>query len=120
MPDTTELKGEILFEGGVPLLSNATVRVQLQDVTRVDASSRIVAEQVRPGVSCQPGTEQPLRFSLEVPRELEEKASYTLRVHVDRDGSGAVSTGDYLTMQSYPVSSRDLHKPLTIVVRPVQ
>lgn len=120
MSGTTELKGEILFEGGVPLLSKATVRVQLQDVTRVDASSRLVAEQVRAGVSCQPGSDQSMRFNLDIPRNLDEKAFYTLHVHVDRDGSGVVSTGDYITMQSYPVSSRDVHKHFTIVVRQVR
>ena len=42
----------------------------------------------------------------------------TVWAHVDVDGDGSVSIGDFITMQSYPIPAEG-EGPLTVRVRPV-
>ena len=82
--------------------SNAKAYVQLLDVGAADASSRVIAEQVLTDISQKASSGQSIPFVLygAIP---DERGSYTISVHVDVDGDGKISRGDYITMQSYPV-----------------
>jgi hypothetical protein len=51
--------------------------------------------------------------------EVDPLVCYTVRVHVDLDGDGRVSTGDYLSTASYPVLTSGHPTILTIEVHPV-
>jgi putative lipoprotein len=112
--------GHVAFAGATPALSGATVRVELHDVTRIDAPSRVVAEQVIANVSMHSGTRGTVPFCLLLSEKLDEKAVYALRAHVDLDGSGRVTPGDFVTMESYPVSPRDPGNVMTLVVREIE
>jgi putative lipoprotein len=83
----------------------ATVRVQVEDVSRADAPSRVVGEEVYRDVHLERGRDFP--FSIAVPADaVDEKSSYTVRAHVDVSGSGDVEVGDFVSTQSYPVLTR--------------
>ena len=82
----------------------ASARVLVEDVSRVDAPAVTVAEAARPLTA-------PLRagdgFTTElVVHEVDERASYNVRAHLDVSGTGGVSSGDRVTTRSYPVLTR--------------
>jgi uncharacterized lipoprotein YbaY len=78
-----------------------TAHVVVEDTSRADAPAIVVSEAVEP-------LAQPLaagdQFTLEltVP-DVDERASYNVRAHIDCSGSGEVSVGDRITTRSYPV-----------------
>jgi uncharacterized lipoprotein YbaY len=96
-----QIQGQILFEE-TQSFCGATVYVRLEDVSQADAPSRVAGEQVIHNVSRPPGRPRllPINLRSEMPKE---RSSYVVRVHVDVDGDGQVSRGDYITMESYPV-----------------
>lgn len=119
MPHSTPLLcGEVIVEG-MRSFTGATVYVHLEDVSRLDAPSTVIAEQVIRNVAHQAGSQQGLEFSLygQIP---DEQASYSLRVHVDVDGDGRVSHGDYLSMESYPVLTHGYSNRVKVRVREVK
>ena len=90
----------VLFSPDVQDVRHATVYLRLEEVGRSDAPSRIVAEQVLRDIAYQRG----------VPLQLELRGAappgggrYQVRVHVDVDGDGQVSPGDYVSTEHYPV-----------------
>lgn len=96
------VQGEIIFDEDADSFSRATVRVYLEDVSRLDALADLIAEQVIADVSHEKGTAERLKFALYGPSP-DERASYSIRVHVDLAGDGDIHRGDFITMQSYPV-----------------
>lgn len=112
------LSGTIQLQDVTEAASNATVRVRVQDTSRSDAAASTVAEEVIRGVSIVPGA-QGIPFTVRgIPQNA--GARYSVRVHVDVDGSGAVTRGDYVSTQSHPVPATGEPAPVTIVVRPVR
>ncbi len=95
------------------------MRIMLEDVSRVDAASVGVAEQIIDGVSYDPTDRASLAFSLhgEVP---DDRANYAIRVHIDVDRDDRVSRGDYVTMESFPVLTRGHPDRVTVRVREVK
>ena len=111
------LTGDVVFEGA-RAFRGARVRVALEDVTRVDAASTTVSEVILDGISHDPDAGGALAFSL--PGILpDERARYAVRVHVDVDGDGLVSRGDYITMESFPVLTHGYPNRVTVRVREV-
>ena len=109
------VSGEIIFEDGGPSFDGATVYVRLEDVSRVDAASIVVAEQI---ISKVTAADVPIHFRL-TGEPLAERAAYIVTVHVDVDGSGVLSPGDYLTMESYPVTIQSEPQYIFIRVHPL-
>ena len=112
------VKGEILLGEAERSFTGATVHVHLEDVSYADAPSRVVAEQVIPDVSHEPGTEHTLRFALygDAP---DEKGRYIVTVHVDLQGQGRVTRGNYLSVESYPVLTHGNPNQLSVRLREV-
>jgi len=49
----------------------------------------------------------PLRATLRVPQDrVQHKALYSVRAHLDADGDGKVSVGDWISTQVHPVLTR--------------
>jgi putative lipoprotein len=80
----------------------ATLVIRLENVSRADAASTVVAEQrLNPVVLSGRST---LAFELEIPAgQIDERDRYSVSVHIDVSGSGELERGDLITKQSYPV-----------------
>ena len=112
------VEGEVVFDGEVRAFAGARAYVRLEDVTRADGPAGVVAEQVLE-VSAAGGRVVPLSFAL-TGVVADARASYSVRVHVDVDGDGRVSPGDYVTMQSYPAVTRGHPSRVTVRVHLVE
>ena len=100
MNDTRHVRGRILLPQGELPPEAFSIVVTVEDVSRADAPSTVVAEQRLEHVPL--GGD--IAFAVEVPGELvEERARYTVRVHVDVTGTGIVERGDLVSTQSHPV-----------------
>lgn len=108
------VQGIILFDGDGEPVSDATVYVHLEDVSRADAAARVVAAQVIRGVHAG-GAIRQMEFAI-YGEELEPRTHYGVRVHVDVDNDGAVSAGDYVSTASHPVTADLVPVILTIPV----
>lgn len=109
MPNRTArvrvVRGEITFPPDTPAVKPARVTVSVEDVSRADAPSQVVGEASVSLGALRAGSSVP--FSLRVPASrIDDRHSYSLRVHVDMSGSGEVERGDLITVQSYPVLTR--------------
>lgn len=113
---TVPVKGVIVLPpGGLPATA-AMVTVRVEETSRADAPSTVVAEQQCVDVSLTSGGAS-VPFAVEVPADLVEPGGrYQVRVHVDVSGSGDVTDGDYVSTQSHPVldatSDEDVHVPV--------
>ncbi|WP_255336801.1 YbaY family lipoprotein [Methanosarcina sp. KYL-1] len=90
------IQGNILFESLETPVESATVYIRLNDVSLADAPSTVIAETSIEGVSVGLEGEGSIPYTLGFP-ELVDNRSYSLYVHVDVDGDGSVSKGDYVT-----------------------
>lgn len=80
-----------------PLPPGAVVRVRVEDVSLADAPARTVAERVVPAASATSG---PVRLTV---GDIDPRARYAVRVHVDVQGSGTVTPGDLVSTAAHPV-----------------
>lgn len=97
---TMELTIEIIAAGESGPPAGAPVIVQLRGAGLQDESSATVAESRTKSRACEAG-EALARTQLEIG---DHSGGYPIVwVHVDVDGDGSVSKGDFITMQSYPV-----------------
>lgn len=111
--------GEILWPPGTPLMNAVTVRVQIEEVSRSDASAQVVGQQVQRGVDIDPHKQQSLDFRVVVD-QIDDRADYTVRVHIDVNNTGAIAIGDLLSMQSHPVLTHGRPTTVRIPVQPVR
>jgi uncharacterized lipoprotein YbaY len=112
------VQGEVQFPEDTPAFSDGTIRVSLLDVTRADAPARTVAEQRIANVCHPGGPGEGVSFVLRV-SGVNARARYEVRAHVDLDGDGRVSPGDYISTQSYPVLTSGHPDRLMVGVRRV-
>lgn len=112
-----QLQGEVQLVSAPHAVVGGVLRIRLLDVSRADASATLVSEQVIPAVSMR-SLDDRLGFILDVPG-LDPRATYTVEAHLDADGSGEVSIGDYRTMEHIPVTSATLDTGVTVPLRPI-
>lgn len=93
----TAAEGKLAFAGdtsGITLPSTAKVRVvdaSLEDAPSIEVATGSIS-------LAGPG---PHAFS--IPFTVKPNVRYVVQAHVDVDGDGQVSKGDFITMESYPV-----------------
>ena len=97
------VEGIIYIVGVSSSTPNATVYVQIVEVSLADAPSNVVAEEVIPDFQIDMDNLAEIRFSI-LTSNLNRRANYDLIALVDINGSGEITKGDYLTMESFPVS----------------
>jgi uncharacterized lipoprotein YbaY len=114
----TLIKGEVKFEDHAVSFSNATMHVYLENVSAADASSEVVGYYERKNVSYPDNKSKTLSFEI-TGKELNERESYTIRVHIDIKSSGRVSKGDFISMQSYPVATFGHPRLISVLVKQV-
>lgn len=78
--------------------SPVTLRAQVEEVTAADARARVVSRTSVRGTDLAAGAV--LRLQVPPP---DPRARYTVRVHADLDGSGAVAREDLVTTRACPV-----------------
>jgi hypothetical protein len=115
----TIIKGEIKFEDHALSFINATMHVYLENVSVVDASSEVVGFYVRKNVNFPNNRARTLSFEI-TGRDLDERESYSIRAHIDINGDGSISKGDFISMQSYPVATFGHPCQISVLVRQVQ
>ncbi len=88
---------------------NAPAHVSVEDVSKMDVSATLIAAQ-RIDVSISEGdmeSGRENRFEFEIQGEItDERNLYVVSVHIDVDGDGKISHGDYITTGLYPVLTR--------------
>ena len=116
---TRPVRGRIALPPDIPRQRARAVVVQVEDVSRMDAPSTVVAEQRLEDVDLEASVELP--FEVEVPAGLVDRHHrYAMRVHVDVTGSGDVTKGDYVSTASYEVlRESDVDDDVCITVRRV-
>ncbi len=113
-----KINGKIIIGEPAFPSSGAKAYIRILDTTLADTASRVVAQKIISGLNLVRGKVTSIPFSLDCPI-LDSKKRNTIDVHVDCNGNGKVSHGDYITMQSYPLDQYDLGLPIEIEVRPV-
>lgn len=113
------VKGKITFEEVTPSFTGATMHVRLERITAADIASETVADYVERDVAFDPKTFSDLSFAI-AGSPPDPRATYAVRAHIDIDGDGAVSKGDFLSMQSYPVITFGHPREVSILVRQVK
>lgn len=91
-----------------------TLHVQVVDVSRADAPSIIIAQWT--GERIEMSAQHPVRCAMEVQLP-PSQATYAVQAHLDLDGSGDTSVGDYRTMEHIPLTQAGLHDGATIELR---
>ncbi len=110
--------GEIVFDERATPFAGAAVHVRLEEVSEADAAAVLIAEEVTRDVTFDPVRQRTIAFAIHgaVP---DQAASYLVRVHIDVDGDGVVSSGDFISTQSHPVLTHGYPRVVTIPVRQV-
>lgn len=105
----------VVLEGGEPPPPGSTVRVEVRDTSLADAPPEILGTAIAEiSGSIDLGGLAP-RLA-QVTLELDQvPAMAVIWAHVDVDGNGRVSVGDYITTQSFPVPASE--GPVTVSVR---
>lgn len=94
--------GTISFGADAVPFSNATAYISLLDVSMQDVPSKTVAKQVIKDIQYPP--HESIKFSLKGTIE-DERGMYVISAHIDVDGDGQVSVGDYITTGYYEVAA---------------
>jgi len=101
---------------GVP--STADVAVYVEDVSRADAPAGVLAERRERRVRLKPGGT--LSLDVVIPTEnMDQRRSYSVRVHVDSSGSGEIEKGDLVSTQAHPVLTQGYGREVTVPVKKV-
>jgi hypothetical protein len=109
--------GEVEFPAVPRPVDHGVLRVRLLEVSRADAAATTVAERTINDVSARSVADH-VRFGLDVPA-LDPALTYAVEGHLDADGSGEVSVGDYRTMEHFEVTAATVEDPVTIRLRPI-
>lgn len=103
---------------GVRLESGAVLRARVEDASVADRAPDVLAKVAEP-VAGRPA-EGDVRLEVEVPAGLvDERASYTVFVHLDATGSGEVEVGDALSVQTLPVLTQGAPDEVRVDLRQV-
>ena len=120
MSEEAVVRGEIVFEDEPALPPGAVIKLTLRDTGLADAPSQVVAERVLEGAAREANERGRVRFELPVGAG-DERGSYTLSVHVAPEaGADRFRKGDYINMQSYPVSAARPPQNLSVLVKRIK
>ncbi|WP_167880979.1 YbaY family lipoprotein [Methanococcoides sp. AM1] len=100
--EENSVQGMVIFDEPVESFSNATIYLKVEDVSLQDVASVVISEDTIDDVSMDAGNIEPLLYMINHP-DLDERMTYSLSVHVDVDGDGRLSNGDYYSTWHNPV-----------------
>jgi hypothetical protein len=91
-----KITGDIVIGAEADAFAGATAYVYLEDVGRVDASAKRIGVTRLEGVAYSGRPEGRIPFVVE-PSNAPETQDVVIRVHISRDGSEDVSSGDFVS-----------------------
>lgn len=118
MATTIPLTVQVTFDPGAGAFQSAALYAYVEDVSRLDAPAQALGSAVLQDVSHQAGEVSGPQLTLQVSVP-EASATVSVRVHIDLDGDGRYSRGDFITMESYPVLTRGHLDRVTVRVRQI-
>jgi uncharacterized lipoprotein YbaY len=123
------VRGGIIITNRVPPFTGATAHVYLEDVSRADGESVVLAETVIKNVSHKPSHNNVvghprenvapmISFTLPVPPEtvIDPGGNYAVRVWIDRDSDGKEGPGDLYSDERYRVLTHGGGSQVTITL----
>ncbi len=110
--------GEITFAERAELPPQAKAYVRLLDTSLADAAAKTVAEAVFEDIARKVNEGETIKFILEGEIQ-DERGDYTVSAHIDADGDGKMSPGDFISMQSYPVITHGSPSQVTVQVKKI-
>ena len=102
--------------------SDATVYIRVEDVTLQDVSSEVIATQTISNVNLNSTTnKEGIKFSINKEKiDYNPNHSYSISVHVDVNNDSEISTGDFITVENYPVLTHGHPSFLTVKVKRIE
>lgn len=110
------LTGNILLPANTPRRTATVVRIEIRDVSRLDAPSIRIAQELIAGVPLVPGELIP--FSISVPN-WDAATSLALWVHVSLDGSRQPKPGDLLSTSRNSITPISVKQPMQVTVQAI-
>jgi hypothetical protein len=102
--DEIVIRGSIVFPDEPPRFDEVNAYIRIEDVSEADGPAPVVLSRRIPcryeEARSAEGVRFEMRLSLPDPRR-----SYSLCVHVDMDGDGRVSPGDFINVVEVPIVS---------------
>ena len=115
------LTGEIVIDNINRSFKNASIYIYLEDVSLLDREAKVVVEKTIQSVSCKKGTKKQLQFVIYQEKiKIDQRANYSIRVHIDLQNNKIINKGDYLTIQNYPVLTFGSPHSVIVHVREVK
>lgn len=111
------VEGELIIDDDRPF-EHATVFVRLHDTSRAGGKATLVSQQVITGVSHRAGAHDRLKFALPSD-QLDSRRDYMVSAHVSLTGDHKIASGDYITMQAYPVCTFGRPQHVSIEVKKI-
>lgn len=119
MTDSYQIEGEIWIDDNNKI-DNVTTYVRIEDTSRADAPSRMIAQNILRNVKFRSeGDKKVLQFHISTPLSKDDK-TYTINVHVDINGNGKIDQGDYINMESYPVPLQGSRQKIVVKVKQIR
>jgi uncharacterized lipoprotein YbaY len=94
------LRGGIVFIEKINSFANATIYVRLEDVTLIDAPSKVILEQVINNVYYDQADQDKIEFVI-YGEIINKQARYSISVHIDVDRDSKLSSGDFVNTESF-------------------
>jgi putative lipoprotein len=113
------ITGSIELPAGVVPAQSAQMFVRVEDVSRADAPARRLGEQVLPHLVREDFARGSVAFTVAVP-DPPPNTTATVRVHLDMDGDGVISRGDYVSTEHIPVLATGAASDLRVRLRRVE
>ena len=120
MADHASVKCGLVLGGEIRSFSAAVAYFRLERADAADAPAELIAEQVLRSVQHSLGTEARIDVVLPGPQFVSDRGHYYVRAHLDLDGDGKISRGDYITVEAYPVLTFGHPADVSMQVREVR
>lgn len=111
--------GVVTFDSLKEPFSNVTVSITIEDVSLADAPSALMGQTTLEYVSRNNITDSDIPFEISY-GTLQENHTYSLSAHLDVDGDGAISAGDYLSTQHVDVPYSGVESVIEVPVELIE
>lgn len=113
----TTITGHVNLVPAPARIDNAVLTVKLENASLADAPSNVIASATQ---QIETNDIKSLSFELSPEAEVDANGSYVVSAHLSLhpdDNPDEIRTGDYLTMQSYPVLTQGYASTVDIEVK---